>query len=119
MLTTIIGGGVSGLTVATLLLERGWHGDGAGIRIVASAPAETTVSSVAAAVWTMTDADPLDLSLERALVSRARFAELAMVGGSGVRPLQQRELSRTEPDATPWESTPWVRRLSGDEVPDG
>ena len=38
MLTTIVGGGVSGLTVATVLLERGWHDDGDTVRIGAAAP---------------------------------------------------------------------------------
>ena len=117
--TTIIGAGVSGLTVATAMVERGWHGGGNEIRMIAGRGFEESVSSVAAAVWTMTDGEPVDRSMARALVSRARFAAFALDPGSGVRPLPQRELDRTEPAPSPWENTPWVRRLRVEEVPDG
>jgi len=117
--TTIIGAGVSGLTVATLMIERGWHHGDDEIRLVADRGFEETVSSVAAAVWTMTDDEPADRAMTRALVSRGRFATFARDPGSGVRPLPQRELHRTDPPPSPWEETPWVRRLGPDEVPGG
>jgi D-amino-acid oxidase len=117
--TTIIGAGVSGLTVATVMIERGWHGGGDEIVIAADRPFEDCVSSVAAAVWTMTEAEPIDATMHRALASRQRFAALALDPESGVRPLPQRELHRVPPPPSPWEGTPWVRRLLPQEVPEG
>lgn len=116
MRATVVGAGVAGLTTATALTEAGWSVD-----IRAAATFDQVVSSVAAAVWTMTSAEPAESVRGWALMSRRRFAGIAGTVGSssGVAPLRQRELERTDPGPLWWESTPYVRRLAGDELPAG
>lgn len=111
---TVVGAGVSGLTTALALTEAGWS-----VEIVAAQTHEATVSSVAAAIWTMTAAEPVEAARRWALVSRERFARVAENAASGVASLRQREFERKDPGPLWWESTPYVRRLSADEVPDG
>jgi len=111
---TVVGGGVSGLTTALALTEAGWSVD-----IVASETFDATVSVVAAAIWTMTEAEPADDARRWALTSRERFARIAGDGTSGVALLRQRELERTDPGPLWWESTPYVRRMDADELPEG
>lgn len=111
---TVVGAGVAGLTTATVLTEAGWSVD-----IVAAETFGQTVSSVAAAVWTMTSAEPADLTRRWALASRERFARIAADPTSGVAPLRQRELERTDPGPLWWQSTPHVRRLADDGLPPG
>ena len=111
---TVVGAGVAGLTTATALTEAGWSVD-----ILAAETFDQTVSSVAAAVWTMTSAEPTELSRRWAITSRERFARIAADATSGVTSLIQRELERTDPGPLWWESTPYVRRMAGDELPSG
>lgn len=114
MHATIVGAGVSGLTTAVVFMEAGWK-----VSVVARETHESTVSTVAAAIWTVTDASPQEATRRWALVSRSRFADLAEVNGTGVVPLRQRELERGDPGGTWWEGQPFVRRLRADELPPG
>jgi D-amino-acid oxidase len=114
MQATIVGAGVSGLTTAVVFLEAGWQ-----VRVVARETHETTVSTVAAAIWTVTDALPRAATRRWALISRERFAALADQVGSGVVPLRQRELERVDPGPSWWEGQPFVRRLGPEELPTG
>jgi D-amino-acid oxidase len=111
---TIVGAGVSGLTVAAVFLEAGWE-----VTVVARETHESTVSVVAAAIWTVTDAVPREAARRWALTSRERFAALAEETGTGVVPMRQRELERVDPGPTWWETQPFVRRLGTDELPAG
>lgn len=114
MRATIVGGGVSGLTCAVALLEAGWQ-----THLVAREPFDQTVSLIAGAVWSTTDAEPLVDARRWALTSRERFAALAADPSTGVVPLRQRELERVEPGPSWWESTPFARRIPADELPAG
>ncbi len=114
MRATIVGAGVSGLTTAVALLEAGWD-----VAVVARETHESTVSVVAAAVWTTTVAEPLESTRRWAIVGWHRFAEIAADPESGVVPLRQRELERTDPGPTWWETTPYARRMATDELPPG
>lgn len=112
---TVIGAGVSGLTSAIRLREAGWNA-----HIIAREMAEHTVSRVAAAVWTMTDAEPVERTRRWAIRSREVFAQLAADSpGAGVVPLRQLELERHDPGPSWWEETPWVQRASQLELPAG
>lgn len=112
---TVIGAGVSGMTSAACLLEAGWD-----VNVVASDTWESTVSRVAAAVWTITDQEPRDSVRRWAIISRERFADIAeREPQSGVAPLRQRELERIDPGPSWWESTPYARRMSPSELPEG
>ncbi len=112
---TIVGAGVSGLTTAVRLLEEGWD-----VRVVAREQWESTVSRIAAAVWTTTEAEPRQLARGWALESRERFEVLAeQHPNSGVVPLRQREFERIDPGKTWWDPMPFVRRLPPKELPAG
>lgn len=111
---TVVGAGVSGLTSAVRLREAGWDA-----HIVARDMPHDTVSVVAAAVWTTTDAEPPARSRRWAIRSREVFAGLADDAATGVVPLLQTELERRDPEPSWWEKTPWVTRLPVDEVPEG
>lgn len=105
---------MTGLTTATALSEAGWS-----VEILAAETFGETVSSVAAAVWTMTSAEPANLTRRWALASRERFVRIATDSTSGVVSLRQRELERTDPGPLWWESTPYVRRLADAALPAG
>lgn len=111
---TIVGAGVSGLTTATIFREAGWD-----VSIVARETHASTVSVVAAAVWTIIDGAPLDVTRRWALSSRTRFASLAALPESGVVPLPQRELARVDPGPNWWDRHPFVRRLAAEELGPG
>ncbi len=102
------------MTTAVALLEAGWDA-----HVVARETHESTVSAVAAAVWTPTMLKPHERTRRWARASRARFADIAKDSNSGVVPLRQRELERTEPASTGWEATRYVRRLEAHELPPG
>ncbi|WP_092626045.1 FAD-dependent oxidoreductase [Actinopolyspora mzabensis] len=75
----VIGAGVSGLTTAVLLAERGCH-----VRIrTTEAPGETT-SAVAGAIWGPISLGPRDRALGWARRSHESFLELAGVPSTGV-----------------------------------
>lgn len=112
MRATIVGAGVTGLTTAVVFLEAGWD-----VEVIARDTHESTVSMVAAAVWTVIDAEPEEATRRWALHSRTRFATAAGVQRSGVVPLRQRELARIDNGPSWWESQPFVRRLGPDELP--
>lgn len=114
MRATIVGAGVSGLTTAVVFLQAGWN-----VQVVAREMHSSTVSAVAAAVWTIVDAEPKIATRAWALTSRGRFAAAAETVGSGVVPLRQRELARVDAAPTWWESQPFVRRLDRAELPPG
>lgn len=112
MRATIVGAGVTGLTTAVVFLEAGWD-----VEVIARDTHESTVSMVAAAVWTVIDAEPEEATRRWALHSRTRFATAAGVQRSGVVALRQRELARIDNGPSWWESQPFVRRLGPDELP--
>ncbi len=114
MRATIVGAGVSGLTTAVAMREAGWDA-----HVVARETFESTVSVVAAAVWTATMSEPHESTRQWALTSRARFASISEDPTSGVVPMRQRELERREPPHTWWETTPYVRRLESHVLPAG
>ncbi len=115
MRATILGAGVSGLTTATALLEAGWD-----VHVVGREAFESTVSMVAAAVWTPTELEPQRLTRGWALTSRKRFAALALDDPeSGVGALRQWKLETRDPGPTWWETTPHVRRIASDQLPAG
>lgn len=105
---------MSGLTTAMALQAAGWD-----TRVVARETHESTVSMVAAAVWTATTIEPQQRTRRWALESRRRFASIAEKPTSGVTPLAQRELFRTGSHSSWWETTPYVRRLDAPEIPAG
>ncbi len=114
MRATIVGAGVSGLTTGWSLLRAGWD-----VEIVARETYESTVSMVAAAVWSTTSAQPEASARRWALTSRERFEALAMDPATGVAPLRQRVLHRVDPGPRWWEQTPYERRLDPAELPPG
>ncbi|MBT8240349.1 MAG: FAD-binding oxidoreductase [Acidimicrobiia bacterium] len=114
MRATIVGAGVSGLTTAVAMGEAGWD-----VCVVARETHESTVSVVAAAVWTTTASEPQQSTRQWALSSRERFVSISEDPSSGVVPMAQRELDRSEPATSWWENTPHVRRLGAEEVPAG
>lgn len=114
MRVTVVGAGVSGLTTAFALRAAGHE-----VVIVARDRHHDTVSSVAAAVWTITSAEPAEAARRWAITSHRRFAELGDDPATGVVALRHRELDRSDPPPSWWESTPFVRRLDADELPTG
>ena len=112
MHVTVVGAGVSGLTTAAALVEAGRS-----VEIVARDRHLDTVSVVAAAIWTTTSAEPQVRVRQWALATREHFARIAADSSSGITPLMQREFERVDPGPLWWESTPFVRRLDGHELP--
>lgn len=113
MRITVVGCGVSGLTTSIALRRAGHQVD-----VVARDLPHDCVSVVAGAIWGPTTVEPVERTGPWALESRRRFAELAEIEGSGVRPMIHLDLRHdNEPH---WgESTPWVTRLLPPEVPAG
>lgn len=111
----VIGGGVSGLTTAHVLLEAGWE-----VTLRARAWAPQIVSSVAAAIWHPYQVEHPQ-ALGWSLRSAARFRELMAQPASGVRAIESWQLHE-EPDPEP---PPWAdyltdfRHLTTAELPEG
>lgn len=80
MQVAIVGAGISGLTVAACLLERGVIP-----HIVCAESPERTVSAVAAAVWFPYRAAPHDKVASWGATTLDRFQRLADIEGAGVR----------------------------------
>src|SRR5205814_6869758 len=79
----IIGAGVSGLTCAVLLAERGYS-----TTIFAEETGPQTTSAAAGAIWFPYDVEPLDRAIQWALTSYQRFHDLCQTSGSGVSMLE-------------------------------
>lgn len=108
MQVTVVGAGVTGLVTALVLEERGHE-----VRIVAAAGADSTVSSVAGAVWCPYRAGPPERVAAWAARTRAWLEELASgVPAAGVDILTSYEISHDD-GARPW----WAVDLEVDRVP--
>ena len=79
----IIGAGVSGLTCAVLLAERGYS-----TTIIAEETGPQTTSAAAGAIWFPYDVEPLDRAIQWALKSHQTFRDLCQTPGSGVSMLE-------------------------------
>lgn len=86
----VIGAGVSGLTCAVLLAERGYS-----TTIFAEETGPQTTSAAAGAVWFPYDVEPLDQAIEWALESYQTFRVLSQTPASGVSMIELRSYSRT------------------------
>lgn len=111
----VVGAGITGLTCAVRLTDRGWS-----VRVLSDRPPEATTSHLAAAVWFPTRAGPRDRVLDW---GRRTFDELAAQARAGVPGVVMREslaLYRAAPDR-PW----WAAAVEGlrpartDELPPG
>ncbi|WP_243653672.1 FAD-dependent oxidoreductase [Pseudonocardia endophytica] len=111
----VVGAGITGLTCAIRLLERGWS-----VRVLSDAPVEGTTSHLAAAVWFPTRAGPRDRVLDW---GRRTFTELAAQARAGVPGVVMREslaLYRSEPEEPWWAAAvDGLRPARADELPPG
>jgi D-amino-acid oxidase len=96
---TVVGAGVIGLSTALVLEERGHD-----VRIVAAAGADTTVSSVAGAVWFPYRAGPPDRVAAWGARTRAWLEEIAAIPAAGVDVLDGYEITADEGMTPP---IPW------------
>src|SRR5690349_5534410 len=92
----VVGAGVTGLSCAVRLLERGHRVD----VLARELPLETT-SAVAAALWYPFRAYPFDKVAGWSHVGYQELAKLAEVSGTGVRLVAGTELLRS-PAPDPW-----------------
>jgi D-amino-acid oxidase len=112
----VIGGGVIGLSTATLLRESGLD-----VLVRTAAPPPATTSAVAAALWLPYKAYPEDRVLAWGQRTYEVFEELARLPEeTGARMREGLELWR-EPVPNPWwaSAVPNVRRCRQDELPPG
>jgi len=89
MKVAIVGAGVSGLTCATLLVERGFR-----TSILADETGLNTTSGVAAALWFPYDAEPIHKVIPWALESYRVLTELTDDPKTGVSMIELRQFSR-------------------------
>lgn len=114
MRALVIGGGVSGLTTALVLLEAGWQ-----VTVWARQWAPDIVSSVAAAIWHPYQVAHPDAA-RWALRSERRLRAIAQEPGSGVRTIVGFQYYRTPAEPPDWaDSLPYYRSLPADELPSG
>ncbi len=103
----IVGAGVSGLTCAVVLAERGYRAT-----IFAEETGARTTSAAAAAIWYPYDAEPADKVIAWALESYEVFRELSRELRSGVSMIQLRTLSRAgEIEIPSWANSLGARPL--------
>jgi D-amino-acid oxidase len=111
----VIGCGVIGLSTAIRLREAGLDA-----RIVAAAPPEEVVSSVAAAIWYPYKAYPEDDVLRWGADTFGVFEKMADRPETGVRMREGLELWRREVPEPWWvAAVPGVRRCGPEELPPG
>ncbi|MGW4808195.1 FAD-dependent oxidoreductase [Kitasatospora sp. NPDC004272] len=104
---TVVGGGVSGLTTALELQERGRP-----VTLVTPEPPHHTTSVLAAAIWHPLLRRPDPVYLRRATTALHRLTALSRrPAESGVRIRTLTEFSATSSEV-PW----WVREMSGDNL---
>lgn len=108
----IVGAGVSGLTCAVLLAERGYR-----TAIFAKQIGPGTTSAAAAAIWYPYDAGPPDRTIAWALETYRTLLDLARDAGSGVSIIELRTFSRAgEIEIPEWAPPLGARRLRS-EIP--
>jgi len=86
----VVGAGVSGLTAAVVLAERGHD-----LSIFAEAIGQSTTSGAAAAIWFPYDAEPADKVIPWALETYKVLVDLSRDPPSGVSMIELRHFSRT------------------------
>ena len=86
----IVGAGVSGLTSAIVLAERGYRA-----AIFAEETGQRTTSAAAAAIWYPYDAEPADAVIAWALETYKVLVDLSRAPPSGVSMIELRTFSRT------------------------
>lgn len=111
----VVGAGISGLTSALALRERGLR-----VRIVADRPPTASTSSLAAAVWFPTRAGPRDRVLDWGARTYAALADQARAGVPGIVMRESLMLFR-EPPGRPWwaDAVGGVRPAEPAELPPG
>ncbi len=111
----IIGAGVSGLTCAVVLSERGWR-----TTIFAEETGQRTTSAAAAAIWFPYDAEPLGAVIAWSLETYRALLNLSRDSRSGVSLIELRSFSRDGEIQIPdWAIPLGARRLlsSSGEIP--
>ena len=111
----VIGAGVSGLTTAWELQERGWRA-----KIYTDRAPEQSTSFLAAAVWYPTRVGPRASVFQWGLATYEAFSQLALHGVPGVIMRQSLVLHR-EKSEPPWwaDAVGGVRPARSDELPPG
>lgn len=114
MRALVIGGGVSGLTTAAVLLEQGWE-----VEVVAQAWAPDIVSSVAAAIWHPFRAEhPKVAAWAHATLERlSELAQRPEAGVQWVRGCQLHRVPTERPSFTAGEDG--YRPLAAEALPEG
>jgi D-amino-acid oxidase len=108
----IVGAGVSGLTCAVLLAERGYR-----TAIFAKQIGPGTTSAAAAAIWYPYDAGPPDRTVAWALKTYRTLLDLARDAGSGVSIIELRTFSRAGEIEIPEWAPPLGGRRLRSEIP--
>lgn len=114
MKALVLGSGVSGLSCAVALQQKGFS-----VRILTKDEPLRTTSSVAGAVWYPYRAYPQERVLGWATASLHRFEELSREPGTGVTMVELQEFFRA-PENDPWwrPAIQQFRRLAANEVPE-
>lgn len=109
----VVGAGVSGLTCAAVLAERGYTP-----HVFAARDAETCTSGAAAAIWYPYEAVPIELAVAWGMISYGRLLDLsADTGSTGVSLVDFRFFSRNENLLPPsWATAISCRVLGRSEV---
>lgn len=114
MRALVIGGGVSGLTTALVLLEAGWQ-----VSVWAREWVPHIVSSVAAAIWHPYQVAHPDAS-RWAMQSQRRLHALAQQPESGVRSVVGIQYYRAPTEPPDWANAlPYYRALPPEDLPSG
>lgn len=111
----VVGAGVSGLTTALELLERGHD-----VEVWSREPTERTVSAVAAAIWLPYLAEPRDRVLRWSTETFAVLRELAGDPATGVR-MQPLRIVYAAPAPPPWwaDAVGALRHVAAADLPAG
>jgi len=108
----IVGAGVSGLTSAVVLRERGYEP-----HVFAEKDAERSTSGAAAAIWYPYDAGPEELAVAWGMFTYGRLLDLLDDSKSGVSLVEFRSFSRTGSITPPlWTTALGARHLERDEL---
>lgn len=115
MRVVVLGSGISGLTTAEALLDRGHS-----VSIVSDAAPTKTTSHLAAAVWFPTAAGPADKVNHWGHITFAALEKLSQTGAPGVRMCQSLTVYRSKPGVPDWaESVADFRPAAPAELPPG